>query len=483
MKPSTGDLLDYILARLREGPRFTQDQIQRNDKKFKHRYAFSKLKTHVDNFLEGKDENRFLIMPGLRGVGKTTLLFQIYEYLTKEKGIKQDQVLYISADHLSEYLGGKIIDAVDVFIGEVHRKTPVTLDEELFILIDEAQHDKEWSNAGKILFDQSKNIFMIFTGSSALSLELNVDAVRRSKKESIFPLNFSEYLLLKHDINPPPGTSTSIRKLIFTGDIEDACQRENELMRGMLRLPQPLEKEWEDYLCFGGFPFGISLDNHDIHEKTFDMLDRVIEKDVSLIRSFRSDTRSSIFRIIMFLAIQRAGETSEGKLANDIGISSSLVKDILSILEKTHLIFHIKPYSGSARTLVRKAWKYYFLSPSIKTSINFELGKYNPKRREFLGELAENMVASYFFILQKTMNTPHGIFYAAEKEGVDFLLSDITGEIIPVEVGIGHKDQRQIKKAINKYNSQHGIVISNNHKKITREGDVIYIPVIMFSFL
>ena len=324
---------------------------------------------------------------------------------------------------------------------------------------------------------------MIFTGSSALSLELNVDAVRRSKKESIFPLNFSEYLLLKHDINPPPGTSTSIRKLIFTGDIEDACQRENELMRGMLRLPQPLEKEWEDYLCFGGFPFGISLDNHDIHEKTFDMLDRVIEKDVSLIRSFRSDTRSSIFRIIMFLAIQRAGETSEGKLANDIGISSSLVKDILSILEKTHLIFHIKPYSGSARTLVRKAWKYYFLSPSIKTSINFELGKYNPKRREFLGELAENMVASYFFILQKTMNTPHGIFYAAEKEGVDFLLSDITGEIIPVEVGIGHKDQRQIKKAINKYNSQHGIVISNNHKKITREGDVIYIPVIMFSFL
>lgn len=37
MKPSNDDLLDYILARLREGPRFTQDQIQRNDKKFKHR--------------------------------------------------------------------------------------------------------------------------------------------------------------------------------------------------------------------------------------------------------------------------------------------------------------------------------------------------------------------------------------------------------------------------------------------------------------
>ncbi len=483
MKPSTEDLLDYILARLREGPRLAQDQIQRKGKKFKRRNTFFKLKKYADSFLEGNDENRFIIMPGLRGVGKTTLLFQIYDYLTDEKGIEPDKILYILADHLSEYLGGRIIDAIDVFIDGVHQRTPATLDEELFVIIDEAQHDAEWSNAGKILYDQSKKIFMIFAGSSALSLELNVDAVRRSKKESIFPMNFSEYLLLKHDIYTPEGTSSSIRKLIFTGDIEDASKKENELMRKMLRLTRPLEKEWENYLCCGGFPFGIHLYNYDIHEKTFNMLDRVIEKDVFLIRSFRSNTRSSIFRILMYLALQKAGETSEGKLANGIGISSALVKDILSILEKTHLIFHIKPYSGSARTSVRKAWKYYFLSPSIKTSINFQLGKYNPKKREFLGELAENMLASYFFRLKGTMNTPHGIFYSPEKEGVDFLLSDITGEIIPIEVGVGNKDKRQIKKAINKYNSKYGIVVSNATKKITREDDVIYIPLTTFSFL
>lgn len=483
MKPSTDDLLDYILARLREGPRLAQDRIQRNGKKFKHRNAFFKLKKHANNFLEGNNENRFIVMPGLRGVGKTTLLFQVYDYLTNEKSIEQDRVLYISTDQLSEYLGGKIIDAADVFIGEVHQKTPLTLDEELFILIDEAQHDKEWSMAGKVLYDQSKKIFMIFTGSSALSLELNVDAARRSKKESIFPMNFSEYLLLKHDIYAPKGTSASIKKLIFTGEVEDASKKENELMRKMLKLERPPEKEWENYLCCGGFPFGLHLDNNEIHEKTFKMLDRVIEKDVSLIRSFRSDTRSAIFRILMFLALQKAGETSEGKLANDIGISSALVKDILSILEKTHLIFHIKPYSGSARTSVRKAWKYYFLSPSIKTSINFELGKYNSKKREFIGELAESMMASYFFRLKETMKTPHGIFYSPEKGGVDFLLSDIMGEIIPLEVGIGNKDKRQIKKAINRYNSKYGIVVSNTTKKITHEEDVIYIPMTTFSFL
>lgn len=483
MKTGTDDLLDYILARLREGPRLAQDHIQRNGNKFKHRSAFFKLKKHVNNFLEGSYEKRLLIMPGLRGVGKTTLLFQIYDYLVNEKGVNQDRVLYVSADHLGEYLGGRIIDAVDVFISEVHQKTPVTLDEELFILIDEAQYDKKWSSAGKIFYDQSKKIFMIFTGSSALSLELNVDAVRRSEKESIFPLNFSEYLLLNHGVHAPKGTSASIRNLIFSGDVKDAPEIENQLMRNMLRLSRPLEKEWENYLYSGGFPFQIGLTRHDIHGRTFDMLDRVVEKDVSLMRSFRSDSRSTIFRILMHLAIQKAGKTSEGKLAKDIGISSALVKDILSILEKTHLIFHIKPFSGSGRTQVRKAWKYYFLSPSIKTSINFELGKYNSKKREFLGELAENMVASYFFRLKKTMNKPHGIFYAPEKEGVDFLLSDITGKIIPVEVGIGNKDKRQIKKAINKYNSQYGIMVSNATQKITREGDVIHIPITTFSFV
>ena len=174
-------------------------------------------------------------------------------------------MLYVSADHLGEYLGGRIIDAVDVFISEVHQKTPVTLDEELFILIDEAQYDKKWSSAGKIFYDQSKKIFMIFTGSSALSLELNVDAVRRSEKESIFPLNFSEYLLLNHGVHAPKGTSASIRNLIFSGDVKDAPEIENKLMRNMLRLSRPLEKEWENYLYSGGFPFQIGLTRHDIH--------------------------------------------------------------------------------------------------------------------------------------------------------------------------------------------------------------------------
>jgi hypothetical protein len=45
MKPNTDDLLDYILARLREGPRLTQEQIKRMKKYSIIEVLFSNLKS------------------------------------------------------------------------------------------------------------------------------------------------------------------------------------------------------------------------------------------------------------------------------------------------------------------------------------------------------------------------------------------------------------------------------------------------------
>ena len=68
----------------------------------------------------------------------------------------------------------------------------------VFILIDEAQYDKEWALNGKLIFDGTKNIFMIFSGSSALKLSYNPDAARRLLNIPIYPLTYSEHLKLKY---------------------------------------------------------------------------------------------------------------------------------------------------------------------------------------------------------------------------------------------------------------------------------------------
>lgn len=489
MELKNEELLNYTLAKLRDTPNLVQNHILRDGKLLNKRKGYHKIEEHAQNFLDGRKENRFIVMPGLRRIGKTTILFQLYDHLVNEKGIEQDRILYISADETSAYFHAKLMDIIDVFIADVHRSSPVNLEKELFIMVDEAHYDKNWSLIGKMLYDKSEKLFMVFTGSSALSLEMNVDEATRAVKEPIFPMNFCEYLMLKYKIMPPEGTSEHIRDLIFNAtseSIENASAIENEMMKRTLALKNPLEKEWEDFLYCGGFPLILSdafVDCSYIHDKIFHMVENVIQKDVFPLDSFKTETISTIFNVILFLALQDPGPTSQVKLARNLNVSSSQVKKIINALEKTHLIFNIKPFGGIGKT-IKKPWKYYFLSPTIKAAINYNYGRYDQRNRKFLGILAENLVASSFFKLKKTTNLPKGVFYSAETHGVDFLLHGLDGDIIPVEVGIGRdKSNDQVKRAIRKYKSQYGILISNKTQKITQDGDVIYMPLTTFSFL
>ncbi|MBI5331996.1 MAG: ATP-binding protein [Candidatus Aenigmarchaeota archaeon] len=483
-------LLKYTLAKLAEAPQLVKNQLEGKKGAFRCRRAYFRIEKYIDDFLMGEQlgniTKRLIILPGLRGVGKTTLVFQIYNYLKNKKNIEQDRILYFSTDELKAYLGKKILDVADAFIQEVHKTTPVYLEKELFIFVDEAHFDASWSETAKILFDKSKKIFMIFTGSSALNLELSVDAARRTTKEIVFPMNFSEYLTLSYEgWFPPKNMAESIRDLIFNGNndtcIKIASSKENELSKQLLKIGKPIDKEWEDFVCFKGFPFALNMAQIEAHEKIFNMIDRIIEKDIFSIQSFNTETRNTISRILSFLALQSPGGTSDAKLSERLGVSPTLIRSILDVLEKTHLIFSIKPYGGAGK-IVRKPWKYYFLSPSINSAIRFKLGAFDRNSRDMFGVLIENIVASYLIRMKETINLPTGIFYDSDDSGVDFIIQDMKENIIPIEVGSGKKDKGQIEKAIRKYKSKYGIIICEC-PKIKKEGNIIFLPFTTFSFV
>ena len=472
----------YLQGELMRMPEMAKKMTEENGVPFNYRALYFRLKKRIDDFLKGSQE-RLIIMPGLRGVGKTTLLFQLYNYLTKKKKIAKEKVLLLFADELKKYFGIGISEAVRVFTEDILKTDLSLLKERLFILIDEAHFDKEWDLGVKIIYDRSKNVFVLVTGSSALSMEMGADVARRCIKEPLFPLNFSEYLILKHNFFPEKNAGSVLRNLIFNYSeniLKEAARLWDRTKIKSIRKNIDLDKEYEYFLVKGGFPFGLTIEEKAVYEKINGMIDRIVEKDIMSLKSFSSETRNLITRIIYFLATQKPGGVSDAKLSERFGASSRLIREILEILEKTHLIFSVKPY-GSSGKLTRKPWKYYFLSPSINAAIRYKLGILDIFDRNMLGVLAENFVASTFFKIKET-TYEFGIFYDPEKGGVDFLIQKGINEKIPVEVAIGKKEKTQIKKAINKYKAKYGVIISNIDD-VKNENNIIYVPLTFFSFL
>lgn len=479
---SREELSDYIFTKVYKSGESIERKLKAIEN-INYRKTYFSLEKYLNKFLNGDIYNRFIVMPGLRGTGKTTILFQLYQYL-KNCGINEDRILYISLDETKTYLNADLYEIINVFISEIHEASLMDLDKKLFILVDEAHFDKDWSLTGKIVYDQNDNIFLLCTGSSALSFELNVDAVRRIHKEPIFPMSFQEYHLLKNNIKLNNNLSTNLMNLILTGTDETlnkASEEEKETRKSLLKLKTNPVNDWGNYLLYQDFPFSLYHTLNDTYERLFSTINKIIEKDVFSLKSFNTNTKDTISRIIIFLALQKPGTVSDVKLADSLNKSSNLIRDILNILEKTHLIFSVKPY-GAAGKIIRKSWKYYFLSPSINASIRYKMGGYNKRNKQFLGILSENLVASHIFHMNQTKYEGLNIFYDSNKQGVDFILQTFD-KLIPVEVGIGKKDTKQIKKAINRYKAEYGIIISNKTTKIIKEDNVIYIPLTTFSLI
>jgi len=479
------EILKYIYAKLAQAPFFVKDRIHADGKPLLFRQAAIRLQNYAESFIreeKGASENRIIVLPGLRGVGKTTMLLQLYDFLIKKQGISQDKILYFSTDELKDYLGASISDVINVFIEDILKTTFTMLNEKIFILIDETHFDEKWDTSAKIVYDQSKNVFLLLTGSSALNIEMSMDLARRARKEKVFPLSFSEYLALKYGVNMEAELSESITTLIFNAtekNGKDAINRENESMRRSLSMGKPLDMEFSRFITSGDLPFGLELEEKAVYDRIFSMIERVIEKDVFVIQSFNTETRAVIKRIVYFLASQSLGGTSDAKLAKHLETSSRQIRNILDVLEKTHLIFSIKPYGGAGK-VVRKPWKYYFLSPSVNAAIRFRLGLYDKTSKDMFGVLIENMVASCLVRMKETINLPTGIFYDSDDGGADFIVQDGKENIIPIEVGSGKKDKGQIERAIKKYKSRYGIIICGC-PKIKKEGNIVYIPFTTFS--
>jgi len=165
-----------------------------------------------------------------------------------------------------------------------------------------------------------------------------------------------------------------------------------------------------------------------------------------------------------------------------LNTSSANVENILNILEKTGLLFHLEAYGTSSKR-TRKSWKYYFATSSLKYALSSKIGNVSTNKEKYEGILIENIIASKLHHLSMD-NFRFSLYYDENKKNnVDFIIHRSFEKPIPIEVGRGKKDRRQITHAMNNYDAEYGIVISNRTFKIEKEEDIIYIPTQTFALL
>jgi len=82
--------------------------------KLQQRDDLVKIFSIIDKFRSGKRQIRWLVLPGLRGVGKTTMLAQTYDRM-RGMGVPREHLLYISLDDLQLKLGASLDDALSAY--------------------------------------------------------------------------------------------------------------------------------------------------------------------------------------------------------------------------------------------------------------------------------------------------------------------------------------------------------------------------------
>lgn len=448
--------------------------------KLPYRDAYHTIKNYIGEFTKGESEPRWLALAGLRGVGKTTVLAQLFTDCKWEGNHK----LYLSLDQTTN-LGfslTEILAAYEEFLGVSLEmlKNPILL------LLDEVQYQENWAITAKTIYDRTNKVFILATGSSALSLQTNADVSRRMVLEKIYPLGFAEYAHAKFKKKLPEGLSERLKSALFFSatpeEVYKALRQEtaavNTFWTGIERF------EIDRYSKFGTLPFAIRIQNEStVYKQISQVMDAVIEKDVAKLNAFDKQTLPKLAQLLY--ALSGADIVSIVKLADTTGLDPRTVTQALDAFEKTEVLLRILPY-GAHYSQVKKPSKYLFTSSAYRAMYYNLVGSVE-QYENYKGKLLEDVIGMYLMRLFGNRFGITSLTYDSAQSGADFILeTKPRGGKIVIEAGMGKKKQRgfdQVVNTLSKVQGKYGLVISQGTLAIEKQANCVAVPLEYFFLL
>jgi len=162
----------------------------------------------------------------------------------------------------------------------------------------------------------------------------------------------------------------------------------------------------------------------------------------------------SLFEKFVKLLAGRIGQVVNAEsLSNDTGVSAVTIKEWISVLESSFLIFRLEPFYNNYTKRLVKSPKIYFTETGLASYL---LGIKNPEqaaRDPLMGNLFENMVILEILKAQLNAGGQKELYYFRDSKGfeIDLLIPAEGRKIIPVEIKAAQTYHADFAKNISKF--------------------------------
>lgn len=332
------------------------------------------------------DVKEALILTGMRQVGKTTVLKQIYTEITSP------YKLYLDLENVlnQKYFENENYDAIFKTLCNL---TGASQDDKIYLFLDEIQKIKNLPSIIKYLGDNYHFKFFL-TGSVSFYLK-NLFSESMAGRKFLFeltPLTFKEFLEFKKLKLQIPTEEGRIDKAFY----------------------QTIFPYYEEYVLYGGFPSVVLAKNQQEKKMIIsEIFSSYYEKDIVNFSDFR---KNKTIRDLMLLLLARTGcKLDISKLAVELGISRVTLTEYLSFLEATYFIKTIKPFSRNFDFEIRKTPKIYVA----------DSGMANILGKTAFGQIFETAIFNQLYQKKQSDNMIPFINYYQKKNGgeIDFIFN------------------------------------------------------------
>lgn len=376
-------------------------------------------------------EKQIISLCGLRRVGKTTILMKIINDLLLNTDPKE--IVYFSFDDSND------IEPLDI----LYSAKEITGKEPKYLIFDEVQKIKNWSDKIKIIYD-TKKVKIFVSGSESLFL---VKGVRESLAGRHFEFEIKGLTFLEY--------------LIFKG--------KEKLAANVLLNELELKQELKNYILTAGFPELIDKTNEDFIRQYIksSVIDKIIFMDLSQLYSI--DNPQKLYAILEIIINNPGLLLDKTTLSQELGVHRLTISKYLNYLETAHLVKRVYNYSKNKLTSEKKQKKYY---PTIISPILVQ-----DKGDLFYTKIVEAVCIN---------NTNSKYFWRdRSKAEVDLVLE--TDGLLPIEIKYtsDFKTNKGIFKFVKKFKSKKAIYVTKDIRREDQDKNtktpIYFIP--LYEFL